>query len=255
MDLITLFVFIFGAIIGSFLNVVILRYNTGRSIVSGRSICFTCGKELHWYNMFPIISFFVQGGKCRACLSKISWQYPLVEIITAATFALLYSQFGLTLGALFYAVVFSILIVIAVYDFRHKIIPDDLVYLLITLALFNLIYAYLFVSPDMAVSGFLDGALQFLFLAAFWLFSGGAWMGLGDAKLVLALGWLTTICYGMTALIYAFWLGAIVGIFINIFFKRIREVPFAPFLIIGFAVVFFYGANLFTYLGPTACIR
>ncbi|MDO8493452.1 MAG: prepilin peptidase [bacterium] len=254
-SLILLFVFIFGSIIGSFLNVVILRYNTGRSIVSGRSICFSCGTRLHWYNMFPIFSFLLQGGKCHSCLSKVSWQYPLVEFVTAVLYTMLYLKLGPTLDFIFYAFIFSVLTVIAVYDFRHKIIPDELVYLLITLGFLRLAYVYSVISPDMAISGFLAGSLMFLFLGSFWFFSGGAWMGLGDAKLVLALGWLSTFCYALTSLVYSFWLGAIIGIFINLFFKRIKEVPFAPFLIVGFLVVFFYNSNLFSYLGSTACIK
>lgn len=80
-------------------------------------------------------------------------------------------------------------------------------------------------------------------------------MGLGDAKLVLGLGWLNTLCYGVTALIYSFWLGAVIGVLINIFLKRIKEIPFAPFLIAGFVIVFFWDLNLFSYLGTTACIK
>lgn len=253
--LIISFIFILGAIVGSFLNVVILRYNTGRSIVTGRSACFSCAKKLGWYNMIPLLSFLFQGGKCSNCSSKISRQYPMVELLTGISFILLYLKFGLTSSFLFYSSIFSILIVIAVYDLRHKIIPDDFVYLLITLGFFRLTYIYLFVSPTMAVSSFLGGSLMFMFLGFFWLISSGVWMGFGDAKLILGLGWLNTLCYGITALIYSFWLGAAIGVSINLLFRRIKEVPFAPFLIAGFVIVFFYNSNLFSYLGETACIK
>lgn len=255
-DLITFFVFIFGSIVGSFLNVVILRYNTGRSVVTGRSACFSCGKTLGWLNMIPIFSFLIQRGKCGDCNSKISWQYPIVELITAILSTSLYLKFGFTLDLLFYSIIFAILVVISVYDLRHKIIPDGFVYLLITIAFLRLGYTYLYISPELAVSSFLGGISMSAFLGSFWLFSGGRWMGLGDAKLVLGLGWLSAnLCYGVTAMIYSFWLGAIIGVAINLFLKRIKEVPFAPFLIAGFMIVFFFNFNLFSYLGTSMCVR
>jgi prepilin signal peptidase PulO-like enzyme (type II secretory pathway) len=254
-SLIIFFIFILGSIVGSFLNVVILRYNTGKSIVTGRSVCFSCGKQLGWYNMLPIFSFLFQGGKCGSCFSKISWQYPTVEFLTAISLLSLYFKFGFTFDLLFYFLVFSILIIISVYDIRHKIIPDDFVYLLITISFLRLIYIYTNISAELATSGFLGGSLMFSLLGFLWLVSSGTWMGFGDAKLVLGLGWLSTLCYSLTGFIYSFWLGAVIGVFINIFFKRIREVPFAPFLITGFIIVFFYDSNLFSYLGSMACVR
>src|SRR3989339_1660823 len=88
----SVFVFLFGAVVGSFLNVVILRLNTGQSIVSGRSKCFNCAKKLKWRELLPIISFVFLRGKCSACKAKISWQYPLVETITGIIFVLLFQQ-------------------------------------------------------------------------------------------------------------------------------------------------------------------
>ncbi len=253
--IISTFIFVLGAIIGSFLNVVILRYNTGRSIISGRSVCFSCAKKLGWYNMIPILSFIFQGGKCNSCFSRISWQYPTVEFITAIFFTLLYLKLGFAFDLIFYAVIFSLLIVIAVYDLRHRIIPDNMAYLLAFLAFVRLVYIYVFVSRNVAVSSFLSGAVMFLFLGSFWFFSNGKWMGFGDAKLMLGLGWLNSLCYGITGMVYAFWLGAAIGVLINLLFKRIKEVPFAPFLIAGFLVVFFFDSNLFDYLGSLACIK
>ena len=84
-------VFVFGAIVGSFLNVIILRLNTGKSIVSGRSKCFTCAKKLKWHELLPIASFVFLRGKCSACKAKISWQYPGVETITGIFFCIIVS--------------------------------------------------------------------------------------------------------------------------------------------------------------------
>ena len=252
--IILLFVFVFGAIIGSFLNVVILRYNTGRSIVSGRSICFSCGDKLCWYNLLPIVSFTLQKGRCSRCLSKISWQYPSVEILTAISMTYLYSIFGPSVGFVFYSIILSLLVVISVYDLRHQIIPEGPVYLLIVIGAIKLIFIYLYSSNDIAISSMFDGIVLFLFLGSFWIFSDGVWMGFGDAKLVLGLGLFFPLCLGVTALTYAFWIGAVVGVLINLLHKKIREIPFAPFIIMGFIIVFVFHSNLFSYLG-SLCIK
>ena len=89
-------IFVFGTIIGSFLNVVILRYGTGKSFAKGSSQCFSCGKKLSWYELVPILSFLFQKGKCKGCGSKISWQYPLIETITGVLFLLIFNlQFSI----------------------------------------------------------------------------------------------------------------------------------------------------------------
>ncbi|MFA4853534.1 MAG: prepilin peptidase, partial [Bacteroidales bacterium] len=84
--LIFVFIFLLGTIVGSFLNVVIFRFNTGRTITTGRSICMNCNRDLRWYELIPVLSFLIQSGKCRRCASKISHQYPLVEIVTGLVF-------------------------------------------------------------------------------------------------------------------------------------------------------------------------
>src|SRR3989338_7047034 len=85
------FVFVLGAVVGSFLNVVILRLNTGQSIISGKSKCFSCAKKLKWYELVPLASFFALRGKCSACMSKISCQYPIVEMFTGFLFLLFFN--------------------------------------------------------------------------------------------------------------------------------------------------------------------
>lgn len=269
--LIIVFFGILGAIIGSFLNVVILRYNTGKTI-GGRSGCFTCGKELHWYELIPVLSYLVQKGKCLGCKSKISKQYPLVEIGTAILFALIASRILIpfydlypviqVLNLLIALITASILVVIFVYDYRHKIIPDMLSFLFAILALMRLTLYYretLFQYPF--IVDLLAGPLVALPFVLIWYFSKGKWMGLGDGKLALGIGWFLGLAGAISALCLAFWIGAVVGLALIAIQKYISkkrhynfksEIPFAPFLIIGLLIVYFFPMDIFhigTFLG------
>ncbi|MFW5879649.1 MAG: prepilin peptidase, partial [bacterium] len=151
-----IFIFVLGTVIGSFLNVVIYRFNTGRTI-GGRSKCMNCGYQLKWYDLIPIFSWIFCLGKCRKCHSKISWQYPLVELGTGIIFVSLFIKY-LDLFAyplvfniffIFNALIFSILIVIFVYDIRHKIIPNELSYTFAFLALVQtIVLLFFFDRPE-----------------------------------------------------------------------------------------------------------
>ncbi|MCX6731695.1 MAG: prepilin peptidase [Candidatus Parcubacteria bacterium] len=243
--LVEIFVFILGTIIGSFLNVVILRYNTGESIVKNRSRCFSCGKKLNWYELIPVLSFIIQKGRCRNCKNKISIQYPTIEIITGLLFLLIFNlQFSVFKLFYFWAV-FSVLIIIAVYDLKHQIIPDMFVYLFGILAFLNLFGIWNLKIGIFKTWDFLAGIIFFVFFGLIWLVSKGNWMGLGDAKLSLGIGWLLGLFKGILALLFSFWTGALVGIFLLFFFKKEynlkSRIPFGPFLIWGIIIAFFFG--------------
>jgi leader peptidase (prepilin peptidase)/N-methyltransferase len=181
--LIFIFVFILGTIIGSFLNVVIFRLNTGRTVVNGRSICMSCNKDLRWFELIPVFSFLIQSGKCRRCAGKISHQYPIVELLTGIVFALIsfkflsiiyVSFFSYVLIVSIYVFIFSLLIVIAVYDLRHKIIPDKLVFTFITISLISIflnpsLSGPLFVLPTFVA--FVSGPVLALPFVCLWYFS------------------------------------------------------------------------------------
>lgn len=240
-------VFGLGLIIGSFLNVVILRLNTGRSITTGRSACGRCSNKLSWYELVPVFSFLGLRGKCRNCKAPISFQYPLVELITAIVFMLLYTKsafFGSMnlinlVSLLGGASIASLLIVMMVYDIRHKIIPDKIVYPFITISLISVFWKS-FIIPGFAVfpalvSGLLLSA-PFFFL---WFFSKGKAMGFGDVKLSLGIGWLVGIVGGITVFLLSFWIGAIVGLLLMASSRAgmKSQIPFAPFLIVACFIV------------------
>ncbi len=259
--------FVLGIIIGSFLNVVILRYNSGRTL-GGRSSCPSCGHMLTWYELIPLISFIRQKGKCARCESKISWQYPLVELITGvlftATFVKFYNFPHVILYTCFFSVLCSLLIIIAVYDLHHKIIPNGIVYTFDMLSLAVIFIPFFYHTTNASITNFvIAGPLLALPFALLWLFSGGRWMGLGDAKLILGLGWLLGLRAGFSAIVFGIWIAAAVSIILiilqqSVWFSHSRlisrggrftmksELPLAPFLIIGFLLVFFYNADLIT---------
>jgi prepilin signal peptidase PulO-like enzyme (type II secretory pathway) len=241
-----IFIFLLGTIIGSFLNVVIYRFGTGKMISRGRSICMTCNRTLRWYELIPVFSFLIQSGRCRRCASKISHQYPSVEFGTGLLFALtafhflplLYvSQTTFITTLVLYMLMFSFLIVIIVYDLRHKIIPDIFVYS-------YAVVAFILACITPSLWGFLAGPILALPFALLWLVSGGRAMGLGDAKLILGIGWMLGISQGLSALILAFWIGALVSIAILLTHKNKinmkSQIPFAPFLILGALLAFFF---------------
>ncbi len=278
------FTFILGILVGSFLNVVVLRYGAGA--MSGRSRCLSCGKTLRWYELVPLASFFLQRGRCRGCRSSLSWQYPAVELITGFVFALVFwKEFGLPFFELqtssflsfssSYSVIqllvigcelllWSLLIVLSVYDLRHKIIPDALAYSAALVSLLLFLYSYFILHT----SYFVDIWSGFLFAAPFalmWFFSRGRAMGLGDAKLTVFFPWLLGVAKGLSALIIGFWLGATVSVaaltlkavvsrFPRRFFPTLRtrlrtlslktELPLGPFLVLGLFLVYVFGWDI-----------
>jgi leader peptidase (prepilin peptidase)/N-methyltransferase len=252
-----IFIFVFGTIIGSFLNVVIIRYGTGRSL-GGRSMCAVTGKTLEWYELIPIVSFLIQGGRSRHSGTRISWQYPLVELFTGVVFVLLASKFILLaitypkvflINLLFYFFVFSYLVMIFVYDMRHRIIPNGFLYPLAIIAFCGvfLLPVALGIRPTMSTLwGFLSGPIVALPLLALWAITKKKGMGLGDVKLVIPLGWLVGLSGGFAMLLMSFWIGAIIAVVLLVFGgKHMKsEIPFGPFIIVGFAIVFLSGIGM-----------
>ncbi|MFC1756921.1 prepilin peptidase [Patescibacteria group bacterium] len=238
-------ILLFGTAVGSFLNVVILRLNSGMSFVKGGSRCFSCQKPLKWHELIPIFSFLAQKRKCRGCGSKISWQYPAIEITTGLLFLLIFLKFDSWLLAIGYWLITSLLVVIAVYDIRHFIIPNKIVWL------FNLVaFLGIFYKGPSFVGSILAGVLFFAFFAILWAVSRGKWMGFGDAKLALGLGWFLGPINTISAFLFSFWLGAIWGLILMVIFRdkySIKsKIPFAPFLILGSLLAFFLDINLLT---------
>ena len=248
-------IFALGLLIGSFLNVVILRMNTGRSVVVGRSKCARCSRELAWYELIPVLSFLGLRGKCRTCKQPISFQYALVELVTAIVFVIIYTKIvivgGFTAAAitlfLFALIIASLLIVITVYDLRHKIIPDNMVYPFILLALLAIVWQSVLVPEFRILPALVEGAVVALPFFLLWHFSKGRLMGFGDVKLMLGIGWLMGLTAGFTVLVLSFWIGGIIGLFLLALTRHYgmkSQIPFGPFLILGLFIVALWNVTI-----------
>lgn len=241
--LLAVFIFILGLCIGSFLNVVILRLETSQSL-GGRSHCPHCKHGLSWFDLIPVFSFLFLGGKCRYCKAKISIQYPLVEIATATLFLLIFtvnSQSALVLCFMLY--VSCSMIVIFIYDLKHFIIPDKILFPAIIVALLFQILNFKFQIPAPIINYLLAALLASAFFLAIYLISQGRGLGFGDVKLAILMGLLLGFPNILVALLLAFWLGAIVGLSAMALHKKglKSELPFAPFLIAGTFIALFWG--------------
>ena len=251
----------FGVIIGSFLNVYIYRFHTGKSL-SGSSHCLSCGSPLAWYDLFPLLSYLGLRGRCRRCGCKIPIRYFLVELITGLLFvgALSITTDIASLFLLWF--IFSVMVVITVYDYYHFIIPDSLT--LTLLAATSALIGYQWYSADgslqeiaIRLAAALAGSAFFLSL---WLISKGAWLGFGDVKLAVPLGLLVGTTQVFSFVVLSFWIGAGVSLFIlaiawllergkqhlqlpELGLTMKSAVPFAPFMVASSLVIIFTHFN------------
>ncbi len=251
----------FGVIVGSFLNVYIYRFHTGKSL-SGHSHCLSCGTGLKWYELWPLLSYLGLRGRCRTCGCQIPVRYFLVELATAILFALCLTISLDIFVILLLWFICSVLVVITVYDLYHFIIPDALTVAL-TVAAGLLIGYECIVSPGQVstvlprVLAALAGSGFFLFL---WVISKGKWLGFGDVKLAFPLGLLVGPWLVFSFVVLSFWIGAFISLTIIGWAKLSRgkahlqlpgqaltmksAVPFAPFLVASCLVILFTNFNV-----------
>ena len=251
MIILYLIIFIFGLAIGSFLNVVIFRLETGDKIINDRSKCLYCDHRLSWYDLVPVLSFLFLKGKCRYCGKKISFQYPVIEITTGLLFTLVcyyfpfISSIPLLIKWLFLFYIFSVLIVVFSYDLKHFIIPDKIIF---PAVIITLIYNFIFVNLQFfnTLAAALIGSL-FLFLIL--LLTKGKGMGGGDVKLAFLMGLILGWPVLLFAMLISFILGSIYGIPLIITGKKKMNsmVPFGPFLVMGTFIALFWGNEIISW--------
>ena len=238
--ILSIFFFFLGAILASFTGVVSERVYTGQSWFKGRSRCNSCRRTLGAPDLVPVLSWLMYRGRCRTCKSRVPAQYAVFEVILGALFVASYLTIGLTLQLAVFLAALVTLTFIVYYDLRHTIVPWGSSLLLIVL---SLVFASMRLSSLKEFSSILFIAL-IIGVAFFLLFalSKGRAMGLGDAPVAFAL----SILVGSAAfpgLLFSFWIGAVIGILILVFRrggpKMGIEVPFVPFLAIGYLLAFF----------------
>lgn len=230
-------IFIFGCAIGSFLNVLIDRLPHDESI-NGRSHCDFCKKRIAWYDLIPVLSFFILAGKTRCCHKKLSFQYPLIEFITGVIFVLVFKDSpyveSLTRTVLT-ASIMSCLIVIFISDLKYQLISD---YILLALFVFSVLL-HLIDLTNLIISGLIVGFPIWLI----YFISRERAMGLGDVYLAAIMGLLLGWKVGLLALYIGFITGAIFGV-VAILLKNKKlksKIAFGPFLVIGTVVMLFWG--------------
>ncbi len=233
---------VFGLVVGSFLNVLIDRIPKGENVIWMRSHCDFCKKPLRWYELVPVFSFLIQGGRCRRCHKRLSLQYPLIELATAAGFIFLVSLPMSSIVLVLASGILCVSIVLFVIDCKYFILPDPLVGVLFLFSLANL---YMESPADRAValaSGMFAG-LGFLLL---WLLTKQKGLGFGDVKLVTVLGLLLGYPNTIIMLYIAFLTGAIWGVILLVAQKAglKSRVAFGPFLFLGAAGAALWGGQL-----------
>ena len=208
--MLTLVFGLFGLIVGRFLNVVILRF--GEKSIRGRSACPHCGAQLRALDMVPVLSWLFLRGRCRYCGGRISAQYPLVEATTGLLFAGIGGAAMPLISTLLALPIAALLICIFTYDLRHKLIPDIWVWVFVALALTSAF------SFQLSATSFLAGPVAAAPILFLWYLSrpftgeAGQWMGFGDVKLSLGIGWLLGFPLGFIAIFLAFIIGAIISV-------------------------------------------
>ena len=238
--------FIFGTIIGSFINVVIYRLPRKGSILRPAfSFCPNCGTTIKWYDNIPIVSYFLLKGRCRVCKNPISKRYPFVEFITGIASVLSLWEAGLSIDYLFIFLFLAILIAITFIDLDFKIIPDELN---LTGFILGLIYSFFrkdFTPVDAILGATVGAGILWLIAYSYEKFRGIEGLGFGDVKMMAFVGTYVGWFGSLFTIFFGSLIGAVVGIslaYLNKTEDKGRfEIPFGPFLALGAFVYIFWG--------------
>lgn len=262
--MLSIFIFIFGLIVGSFLNVCIWRLPLNKSIIKPSSFCPKCGIPIKWYDNIPVLSYIILRGRCRFCKERISFRYPLVELITAGLFLSLYLKFGVTFEFFKFVFLFSILVVVSFIDIDYHAIPGYLCLLgIIVGIIFSFAQSYFYLKEGgfllnipliASLKGLIYGfgfTYLFKFLGDFFIEIYLAFkkkesiegeresLGLGDVDFMGMIG----LFMGIKAAVITFFLApflAIIYCLYALIFKKSHLLPYLPYLSAAAIIVFFW---------------
>ncbi len=238
-------IFLYGIVIGSFVNVVILRIPRKESIVKVRSHCESCGYELKWFDLIPIFSYLFLGGKCRKCKTKISAGHLILEVLSGVLYVLIFLVAGFSIDSVLICLLSSALLALSMIDFKTYEIPVGFQYVIFILAVIRVCLHYEdwlnYVIGFFAVS---------VFLTLLYYISKGAAIGGGDVKLMAVCG----LFLGWKLIVFAFFVGCIVGSVIHVMRMKLsgesRVLAMGPYLSIGVMIAALWGERIVTwYIG------
>ena len=262
------YIFLFGLIVGSFVNVVIYRVPRGESIVSGRSRCANCGKNIAWYDLIPIASFFILRFHCRQCRRRISWLYPVVELYSGLIFLLTFyftfisqattlfhyyplptTYYLLLVNWLLLIFLLESLLILAVIDLKNLILPDSVMLMMFLGVLAYGILEYLrgyFGFNIFSFDNFIGATVLFSALFLIWFFSKGSWLGLGDAKLAGLVGLIFGLWGGLIVIYGAIIAGMIAGLVLMVSHKANlkTKLPLGTFICLSATAYVFFGTSV-----------
>ncbi|MBY0754404.1 prepilin peptidase [Clostridium sardiniense] len=241
--MIGLIFFIFGLVFGSFFNVCIYRIPREENIAFPPSHCANCSRELKAYELIPVISYIALGGKCKGCKERISFIYPLVELITAFTFLVMYIKFGISINTFKYIVLFSILIIATIIDIKTKEVYFNV-------SLFGFLFGIIFsiieiVNGKPIIEGVISILIPLIIVGIIYLlakrFDG---FGGGDLEVYLFIAlYLTPTLMGLT-IFFSIVIGGVFAIVLLLMGKRKMAIPFVPFISIGTLISVLWGIDI-----------
>ncbi len=233
-----LLIFLYGILIGSFLNVCIYRIPRQENIVTTRSHCMSCGYQLKWYDLFPLFTYLLLGGKCRKCKAKLSVQYPLIELCNGILYMIIFLANGFNMVSVIYCMMVSALLVLSVIDFRTYEIPVGINVFIGVLGLVRLVLDYK--NWMLYIIGF--GSVS-LFLLLLYFLTKGRGIGGGDIKLMAAAG----LVIGWKLIMLAFLVGCVLGSIIHLIRMKVSKedsvLAFGPYLSMGIFFSMLYGES------------
>lgn len=239
-------IFIFGTIIGSFLNVCICRIPAGQSVISPASRCPQCGKAIAWYQNVPIISFLMLRGRCAGCGAAISKRYPLVESLTGMLFVWVFLRFGLEWATPVYWLFVAALVVITFIDLDHQIIPDVISLPGIVVGFLTILLVPWISWLDSLLGILLGGGSLWLVAEVYHRLTDQEGMGGGDIKLLAMMGAFLGWQAVLPVIFFASLVGSVVGVPLMLLKRADGKlaIPFGPFLALGGLVYLLWGQQL-----------